>query len=64
MKHSSFIESQKKPKLSSNSEGTYKKAIGKVWPEFNTPTTINKGKRSLLVLNILSITNNQLETKR
>ena len=58
MKHSSFIESQKKLKLSSDSKGTYEKAIGKIWPEFNTPTAINKGKRSLLVLNIPSMTNN------
>ena len=58
IKHSSFRESQKKPKLSSDSEGTYEKAIGKVWPEFNTPTAINKGKRSLFILNILSIINN------
>jgi len=30
IKHSSFIESQKKPKLSSNSEGIYEKIIGKI----------------------------------
>jgi hypothetical protein len=30
MKHSSFRESQKKPKLSSDSEETYEKAIKKV----------------------------------
>ena len=64
MKHSSFIESQKKLKLSSYSKGTYEKAMGKVWPEFNTPTAINKGKRSLFVLNVPSITNDQSETKR
>src|ERR1700740_2690548 len=64
MKHSSFIESQKKLKLSSDSEGTYEKAMGKVWPEFNTPTAVNKGKRSLFVLNVPSITNDQSETKR
>ena len=63
MKHSSFIEPQKKPKLLSDSKGTYEKAIGKVWPKFNTPTAINRGKRFLFVLNVPSITKDQSETK-
>ena len=58
IKHSFFIEFQKKLKLSSDSEGMYKKAIRKIYTEFNIFIIINKGKRFLLILNILFIINN------
>jgi hypothetical protein len=55
MKHSAFIESQKKVKNSSFLDGTYEKATGKVYSEFSTPIIIRSGSRSLFVLKVLLI---------
>jgi hypothetical protein len=64
IKHSALSDSYIKPRLLSDLKRQYKKYTGNVKPEFNTPTVIKRGKRSLLILKVPSITSNQSNIKR
>jgi hypothetical protein len=64
IKYSSFSDSYINLINLFNSEKQKEKLTGNVLPKFNTLITINKGRRSLLMLNILSIINIQLVAHR